>query len=180
MIVIKRAGLPVNACRLGEDNPLEAKLIREGRLRRLTDNAYEVFTRESGDKAGERAAVGDFVKVDWGGWPYPVRAEDFLADHVLRDGGYVQIPRPLKAWSAECPPSEELRWALEHGRLTLDEKDPAHYFRAELWGTVLTAPRDAVLLLYRIERDAAGQITDMDFNFVVREEFAHSYRVLEP
>ena len=84
------------------------------------------------------------------------------------------------AWTAELPPSEELRWALEQGRLTLDEKDPAHYFRAELWGTVLTAPRDAVLLFYRIERDEKGRITDMDFNFVVWEEFTHSYRVLEP
>ena len=52
-------------------------------------------------------------------------------------------------------------------------------YRARLWGAELSAPRDAVLVFYRVERDEGGAIVDMRYNFVAREEFDKSYRIVE-
>lgn len=179
MIILKREGLPVKVCRLGEDSPLERELIRNGSVRRRPGSSYEVFSRESGREKGELAEAGDFVKVDRGGWPYPVRSGDFLAEHRLRDGEWIQIPRPLEAWEPGQPMSDAVLWALEHGRLRLDESDHERFFQARLWGADLSAPRDAVLVFYRIQRDPSGQILDLNFNFVVREEFLRTYQIAE-
>ena len=50
------------------------------------------------------------------------------------------------------------------------------YFSAKIWGTELTAARDAVLVFYQIERDKAGTILEVDFNLVARSEFDRTYQ----
>lgn len=179
MIVRKKEAPPVTACCLGLGSALERELTEEGLLAERPDGRYEVFSRESGESGGELARPGDFVKVDAGGFPYPVAAESFLEEHRPTAGGYVQIPRRLEAWTAEEPHPAALEWLLAEGRLRLDPQDSARFFRAELWGTQLAAPKDAVLVFYRVHRDLQGEIRDVEFNFVDREIFAQSYEILE-
>ena len=42
----------------------------------------------------------------------------------------------------------------------------------------MSAPKDAVIVFYRISRDEAGQITDAEFNFVAGAEFEKTYELL--
>ena len=178
MRVRKRAAGPVTACCLGKSSPLERELIARGQVIPLAEGGFRVRTRESGENEGELAAVGDFVKLDGGGYPYPVRRESFLRTHRRTEEGFTAIPRLLEAWAVGQPRPEALDWLLEQGRLSLNEAEPQRYFSAELWGTRLCAPKDAVLVFYQIDRDGQGQISDADFNFVVREEFEAAYEIL--
>ena len=178
MIVRKKEAPPVTVFRLGEGSALERELAEKGMLIARPDSSFEVRTRESGEGLGETARAGDFVKLDVGGFPYPVSEEAFLREHRLTEAGYLQIPRDLQAWTPEEARPAVLDWLLERGRLSLHPEDPAHYYEAERWGTRLTAPEDAVLVFHRILAGPDGEILDVDFNFVVREIFDRSYEIL--
>ena len=179
MIVIKREDAPVVACRLGDGSELEKRLIASGALRRLPDGRYEVFSREAVNTGGELAEAGSYVKVDHAGFPYPNSAEFFLANHVETDGGYVQRSRPREAWQVGQPVSDAVRFLLDSGRLTIDRQNPDRYFSAQLWGTLLSARQDAVIVFYEIRRTAEGRVADAQFSFVAREEFDRNYDILE-
>lgn len=178
MTVIKREAPPVTACCLGEGSGLERELLARGLLARDGED-YRVFSREAAGETGQLALRGDFVKLDAGGFPYPNARADFLQNHRQTPAGWVQVPVPLEAWAFGQPEMEALRWALTHGGLTLHADDAARFYRARLWGAELSAPRDAVLVFYRVERDEGGAIVDMRYNFVAREEFDKSYRIVE-
>ena len=177
MTVIKREAPPVNACCLGEGSALERELFAGGLLT-LDGEGYRIRSREARENNGQLARRGDFVKVDAGGFPYPNVRAVFLRNHRQTPNGWVQIPMPREAWAYGKPETEALRWALANGGLTLHEDEPERYFRAVLWNTSLSAPRDAVLVFYRIDRDKDGQIRGMSYNFVVREEFDKSYQIV--
>ena len=178
MTVIKREAPPATACCLGEGSDLERELLAHGLLSRDGED-YRVHSREAAGETGQLARRGDFVKLDAGGFPYPNARVDFLQNHRRTPAGWVQIPVPCEAWAYGEPGSEALRWAREHGGLTLHADDPARFYRAQLWGAALSAPRDAVLVFYRIERDENGAITGVRYNFVAREEFDKSYRIVK-
>ena len=180
MRIIKKAGRPVTAFPLGQDHPLEAELTARGRLAKRPDGRYEVFTREASGGSGELADPGDYVKLDAGGFPYPNRRAYFLENHTHQQGDtYLQRPVPLPAWQAGQPLTEEMAFALERGLIRISEENAAAYFSAFLWGAQLTAPQDAAVVFYRVDRDAGGGITGLDFNFVVRQEFDAAYDILE-
>ena len=74
-----------------------------------------------------------------------------------------------------CP---EVQYLIDNKGLELKPDDPEHYFNAELWGTMMSAPIDAYLMFYSIDRAEDGSITDASFNFVVRDWFEGVYSVL--
>ena len=177
--VIKKHGKTVEAYRLGEANPSLDLLIREGLLRPIRNGtAFEVMSREAaagGTGHGEVALLGDYIKIDKSGNPYPNSAAFFESNHIRRDSdSYEQLPVPLDAWILKEPLCEEIGFLLAHKGLTITS-DPEHRFSAPLWGAVQSAPEDAVIVLYRVERDDNGEITDIDYGFVVREEFESAY-----
>ena len=179
MTVIKKA-VPAQACCLGEGSAMEQALLDGGRLRRLHDGGWEVFTQESGGRNGQLAQSGDYVKLDSQGFPYPNRRAFFLAKHTrLPDGRYLQKREPLTAWQAGEPLNEPMRFLLERDLLRIDTADPARYFACEQWGAELTAASDAVVLFYKVERDAGGAVADVSFNFVTREVFDATYEILD-
>ena len=55
----------------------------------------------------------------------------------------------------------------------------AECFSAPLWGSILTAAADAVLVIYGLERDSSGRIVDAEFNFVAKPEFDLTYSFIE-
>ena len=173
MLVMKKTDSPVRACRLGEDSPLERELLKQGLLRRLPDGGWEVFSQETGTAGGQIARAGDFVKVDGSGRPYPNSRVYFLANHRLAEGRWYQLPKPLQAWQWGEAVPPELKELLESGRLRIEAREEERFFQAELWGTTLTAARNAVILFSREEGEA------LRFRFVARRDFEESYTILE-
>jgi len=178
--VRKKKGNVVRACCLGSGSPLELELMQRGCIRRLPDGGYEIFSREAKDGRGELASAGDYVKLDAGGNPYPNDRAFFEANHDWIDGeNYCQRSRTVSAWQLGDAPCDAIDFLLERGRLHIDPQSEEKYFSAVLWGAPLSAARDAVIVFYAIERDDQGGVADVDFNFVVREEYEAAYEELE-
>lgn len=176
MIVKKREKKLVTAVCLGTGHPLEQQLAREGKLRKISENAYLIFTRES-SSLGEIAEAGDYVKLDQGGMPYPNEKDYFEANHVAAEaeGSYYQIPQELEAWYAREPENDTIRFLRENEMLRIDKDDPERFFSAFLWGAEQTAPQDAVVIFDSVTRDGNGTVTAVEFHFIVREEFNAAY-----
>lgn len=179
MKVIKLCDGPVTACCLGENSPLERELLDNGLLRLRPEGGYEVFSQEVAGFTGERAEAGDYVKVDSSGKPYPNKRDFFLNHHELREGNWYQIPQPMEAWELSMPENEAVRFMVEKKGLRIDESDPAHTFRAALWGTELTAAHDAVILYHKVRYAPDGGIEGLSFRFIARDEFEKTYQVIE-
>jgi hypothetical protein len=178
--IIKTKQPTVRAWQLGLDSPMEKTLLREGKLRCTAPGHYEVFSQEATGKTGQQARSGDYFKVDNAGFPYPNEKAYFEANHVHLGGDeYRQIPKPLEAWLLGDPRNEVIDFLLAHKDLRIDPAHPAECFRAPLWGSILTAAADAVLVIYRLDRDSSGRIVDAEFNFVARPEFDLTYRFID-
>ena len=109
-------------------------------------------------------------------YPYPHSRAYFLNNHThLERDTYEQKAVPLAIWQGGDDPCDAIEYLLEQGKLTLNHEDEERFFNAFLWGADLSAPRDATVLFYDIFRDTSGAITDVSFNFVVKEEFERSY-----
>lgn len=178
---IKRARRRIRAYQLGSGSAMEQQLLREGCIRQRADGTYELFSQEAVNGQGEIARAGDYFKVDevdGRHYPYPNARAFFEANHRLLDAAqnlYEQKNGPLPVWQKGDPAVPELQFLLDSGRLQLHPDCPQRYFCAQLWGTVLSAPEDASLLFYRIDRAADGTITDAEFNFVDPVIFARDY-----
>lgn len=155
---------------------MEDEMVREGKIRRRDDGRYEIFSQEATGGAGEIAEPGDYFKIDFKGAPYPNGRIAFESRHIPVGGDwYEQIAPPLTIWMAGDPPCEAVDWLLSEGKLRVHPDEPDRYFSAELWGTNETAAKDAVIVLYAVERDETGAIGHIDFNFVERGEFERTY-----
>ena len=175
----KKRPMVVQAYRLGEESDVVAGLTAEGEIRLKGDGSFEVFSQEAKGDSGEIAHTGDYIKLDSSGNPYPNSEEYFEKNHCHITGeNYEQRSKTVLVWmygDAMCP---EISYLMEQKQLTFHEDDPERYFRAPIWGTELSAPKDAVIVFYRISRDEVGQITDAEFNFVAGTEFEKTYELL--
>ncbi len=173
----KKEGTIIKAYCLGKESPVIDRLAEEGKIHRLDQERWRIFSRES--KEGELALSGDYVKLDMEGNPYPNTRRFFLDNHRHLGGdAYEQIPKSLRAWCAGDDLCPEIRFLLEHKNLKIDADDEKAYFSAPLWGDTLSAAGDAVLVFYDIAYGAGGEVTDADFNFVARDEFDRLYEIL--
>lgn len=178
-LVIKKSGKTVQAYRLGEEHEILDRLMEEGKIKQIDEEHYEVFSREAVNGTGEIAKKGDFVKIDSAGFPYPNGVDFFLKNHVHRSGDdYEQLPKPLSAWTSSDKMCEAVEFLQKEKGLVIDEANAEKYFSAPLWGSILSAKKDAVIVFYRIDRDENGIITDADFNFVEQTEFEKTYRIV--
>lgn len=179
---VKNKRAVVTAYPLGTGHPMELALMEEGAIRLRSDGSYELFSQEAAGGCGQIAQAGDYFKmdtIDGRHFPYPNTRAYFLENHTPLGGDtYEQIPNPLPVWQAGDEESEEIRWLIGTGRLTLKPEDPAHYFNAFLWGADLSAAMDATLVFYSVDRDTCGAITDISFNFVAGPQFEDSYTLL--
>lgn len=163
----------------GRKNSTVDELIEKGKIRLTEDGNYEVFSKETRGTSGEIAYAGDYIKIDSSGSPYPNSREFFEENHVaVGYGAYRQKAKEVSVWMDGDPINEEVRYLMEHKGLTLNEDMPDRYFQAPLWGTRLSASRDAVIVFYQIQWDENGEIADAEFNFVARDEFDKTYDML--
>lgn len=170
----------VRAYRLGDENNIVDGLTAEGEIRLRGDGTFEVFSQEAKGESGEIAQMGDYIKLDSSGMPYP-NSEKFFEENHRHIAGefYEQRSNVLSVWMYGDPVGEEMWYLMENKGLTLHEDDPVRYFQAPLWGTELSAAKDAVIVFYRIDRDEEGKICDAEFNFVAGDEFEKTYELLQ-
>lgn len=177
--IIKKTGKIVDAFELGIDDSCLDEFISQGRIKKISDNTYEVFSLEAINGNGEIAHSGDFVKVDSNGYPYPISRAFFKSNHKhLGCNKYEQIPKELVAWKFGEPTSEEITFLIDKKGLVIDENSFDKYFTAPLWGTVESAGKNAIIVFYNIMKDADGHIVDIDYNFVAFEEFKKTYDII--
>ena len=177
--IVKKQGNRILAYRAGDDGPEIQKLIRRGRIRKRDENTYEIFTKEAVHGKGEVIHAGDYIKIDSEGWPYPNSKEFFERNHIHISGSlYEQLQRELWAWDTGEDMCPEMEYLIREKGLVIREDDEQLYFTAKLWGTTLSAAKDAVVVFYRIERDENGEIRSCDFNFVARADFDAAYDIL--
>ena len=174
--VIKKQGRIVQAYRLGDEGPVVQKLIDEGKIKKLSDDLYEIFSQEAVNGNGELAFSVDYVKLDSTGTPYPNGQEFFLKNHIhIQDDDYEQIPKPLYAWEVSDGMCKEIEYLISEKGLVISPAQKETYYSAPLWGTLLSAAEDAVIIFYDIRWDADGNVVLADFNFVARSEFEQTY-----
>lgn len=170
----KKGGKIIQAYCLGDGHPIIDRFIRDGRLRPVADGCWRVFSQES--LKGEMAESGDYIKLDSGGTPYPNDRTFFLENHRHAGGDdYEQIPRRLNAWFPEDGMCPEIHFLIEHKGLVIDEGSEDACFRAPLWGDILSAAKDAVIVFYELEYGPRHEVVKADFNFVARNEFDKTY-----
>ena len=164
------------AWELGSGSKMEREMISKGKICLHPDNTYEIFSLEAQGGKGQIAKAGDYLKVDFRGWPQPCKREWFLENHQLLEGDwYRQLAKPLKIWRKGDPESEEIRFLLEKGLLQFHPENPDRYFSAVLWDTEETAACDAVVVFFEVKRDGEGKIAEINFNFVDAEYFRGNY-----
>lgn len=177
--VIKKNGKIVKAYCLGESSVVERELIKEGKIVQNGSGGYELFSQEAVNGTGEKAVKGDYFKIDSKGFPYPNDKEFFEKNHVhIQGDAYEQIPKPVLAWTKDDENSSEIDFLIREKGLVIDKDNPVKYFNAPLWGSMLSAEADAIIVFYSIDRDEEGRIVDVDFNFVAKDEFDKLYSVM--
>ena len=178
-MLIQKIAVPTQAWQLGAGTAMEADLLAQGKIKLRAGGEYELFSQEATGKTGQIARRGDYFKVDSAGFPYPNSRAYFESMHEKTgDGWYLQKTPPLTAWTADEPMPEEIRYLLDRQLLQIHPGEESRFFSAILWGAPETAARDAVILIYRTDRNEQGGITGVDFNFVAKAEFDRTYRVL--
>lgn len=180
-MAIKKEGKIIKAYELGKETAMERKLIEEGKIIKKSDAIYEIFSQEAINGQGEIARRGDFFKLDSSGIPYPNSREFFLENHQIVDeqkNEYIQKAKPIQYYMAEDGMTEEINFLVEKKGLIIDKKSDDRYYTAFLWGSNLSAARDAVVIFYCIDRDEKGRIVDIDYNFVEKNEFRRVYEIM--
>ena len=178
---VKNKGKIVKAYELGAGTEMEKRLIAEGVIRLEEDGTYRLFSKEAVNGVGQMAKTGYFFKVDIEDerfFAYPNGRRWFLENHRHLGGDeYEQVGKPLPIWTKDDPPCEEICFLIGSKRLSLDKENKEKYYNAELWGTMLSAPDDAVIIFYDVVRDGNGKIQEICFNFVDKEIFERDYTV---
>ena len=173
----KKEGILAEAYCLGSEDGKLGSLMGSGEVVKREDGKYLVKTLEAPD--GEVCDAGSYIKIDSDGSIHPNTAEFFTSNHRHVQGNqYEQITRPLWAWMYGEPESEEIRFLTQHKGLVLNDRNKKEYYSAPLWGSMEKADMDAILVMYRITRDAGDAITDIEFNFVSRDVFYKTYRII--
>ncbi len=178
---VKNKGKIVKAYELGAGTEMEKRLIAEGVIQLAEDGSYRLFSKEAVNGTGQKAKAGDFLTVDVEGekiFAYPNERGWFFENHRHLGGDeYEQVCKPLPIWTKDDPLCKEICFLLGSKQLRIDERNNEKYYNAELWGSLLSAPDDAVIVFYNVERDKDGQIRDISFNFVDKEIFERDYTV---
>ena len=176
---IKKQGKVVKAYQLGVGNPMENQLIQEGAIKVTGNGKYELFSQEAVNGHGEVAVAGDYFKVDDKNgmhFPYPNKKNWFESNHIHISGDeYQQKPKPNMIWEATDQVNKAVKWLIDRKKLIINKEDEMHFFNAVLWGSPLSAAKDAVIVFYGITKTPNGDIDDVDFNFVARDMFERDY-----
>ena len=179
MVYAIKTATRIQAWELGAGSNMEEEMLRKKKIIKHPDGTFELFSLEATEGKGQIARPGDFFKVDNRGFPCPNERAFFLQNHQhLEDDWYLQTAHPLKIWRLDDPECEEIHFLQDNGFLRICPENPQRCFSAFIWGTIETAPADAIIIFYDVVRNPEGIITSIDFNFVNSSYFDTHYQVL--
>ena len=171
--VRKKPGL-VMAFKLGSENPLEEYFIDVGKLRKNKDT-YEVFSKETRGDRGQKADIGDFIKIDKQEDIYPVKAWDFEKNHkIISANIYLEASKVRKAFKASDLDGEIFSYLMNKGFLQI-LGDPDQYYMARVGSGLVYGRKDDYLLIYSEDMEGTCKY---DFNFVDKDVFEKTYEIL--
>lgn len=81
------------------------------------------------------------------------------------------------SWTYGDQADEVIEYLLEAGLLEINQDSDKAFYKAKLWGTVLTAKKDGVILVYSYQKDG-DTIKSVDFNLIDRDEFNKTYEYI--
>ncbi len=179
MFRIRKKQIRFEAYRLGDGTLKEQEMMDKGFIRK-TDDGYRIFSQEIREGyEGEHVKAGDYFIIDSSGRPYPNNKDFFEAKNIPVEGHiYTKKPAEYDAYRAGEESDETIRFAVNKGILEIDEDVPGSYFRANVFGTVLTGDRDAVIVIYGRIFDENGMLKDVDLNIVAADEFCKLYDII--
>ncbi len=176
---IKNKRKIIKAYELGKKCAEIQRLIKEEKIKKISEEEYEIFSQEAVNGRGQIACKGDFVKMDTTGSLYPNDRKFFLENHKhIQECEYEQISQPVYIWQAYEDMCLEVEFLIKNKNLIINKENKEKYYTALLWGTKLSAARDAYLIFYSIKKDLNESIIDIDFNFVEHEEFEKTYTII--
>ena len=177
---VQKKSVRLQAWQLGTQSEKEMELIRCGKIKRRADGDYELFSQEATGETGQIAKPGDYFKIALSGEPYPNERIWFerMHTHICGDW-YEQQSIPLQAWTVDESINDAIQFLLDQKLLKINTNDDARYFSASLWGTIETAAKDAVIILHNVEKNDESEIISVSFNFVAKNEFDKTYRILQ-
>ena len=112
------------AWEFGAGSDMEQKMISSERIIRHPNGLYEVFSKEATEGKGQMAHTGDYFKVDEEGFPSPCERDWFQKNHEhLEADWYLQKAKPLKIWRKGDGESEEIKFLIDNGALTINEEE---------------------------------------------------------
>jgi len=180
--VKKKHGKIVQAYKLGEKHERLEQLITEGKIIDLKNGSFEIFSQEavkSESGHGQLAYVGDWIRLDGAGYPYPSKDEWFQDNmRYISGDDYEQISKELMGWIADMEMCPEIEFLIQEKGLKLDGSSFDKYYSAILWGNLEVADRNAVLVFYSLSYNNDGAVTEAEYNFVERKEFDRTYDVI--
>lgn len=174
---IKKRGKIVQVYHLGDGkHPVIKELISEGKIKAVCESEYELFSQEAVNGTGQRASSDYYCRVDSSGSPYPISPE-FIANNFQHIEGddYEQIPTPVDVWTINDEICPEIEYIIKNKGLIIDATCDDKCFSAPLWGTILSANKDAYIVIYEIRKNDEDEITAVDFSFVEKNEFEKTY-----
>lgn len=171
--VRKKPGL-VMAFRLGKENPLENYFMNLNKLRK-NKYGYEVFSKETREARGQKAEIGDFIKIDKQEDMYPVKTWDFEKNHkIISANIYLEADKVRKAFRVDYLDGEIISYLMDKGFLQI-LGDPDQYYMARVNSGIVYGRKDDYLLIYSEDMDGPCKY---DFNFVDKDIFEKTYEIL--
>lgn len=174
----KNNGDKVRAWELGKGSAKELELLENEVIIKLSDEEYEIFSQDTRNGVGERAAVGDFLFIDEEGYPYSIARAEFDEDYDHISGDcYEKLPKNLLAWEAIDEITPEMNFLIRNEGLTIRYWSPEEFFL--VWCPLKgywTEPISSVLVFEDVVYDDDGAVREIgNFRFIKKEKFDQTY-----
>lgn len=166
----------VIAYKLGKSKNVDI-VFTSDQLRQTAPDTYVVT-----DLRGNETILhtGDYVILDRDMFlPIPVLAEDFKYNYVyLVDNIYDEVPREVSVWSITQAMTDEIKFIRDIKGVTFTGFMFVHRYAKNGLQIVETAPGDSYVVIDHVYYDTAGNVIDVDFQFVDSKLFHELYTVI--
>lgn len=149
----------------------------EDQVEKIDENTYVVTDRRG---SVTQLSKGDYVILDRDMFtPIPVKAEDFEQRYVhLIDNIYDEIPHTVKVWSMAQSMCDEIKFIRDAKGVYFNGFTFAWQYTRNGCKIIETAPGDAYVVIHKASYDEAGNVIDVDFEFIDTQTFHELYAVI--
>lgn len=149
----------------------------DDQVKQIDENTYIIIDRRGGVTPLNK---GDYVILDKEMFtPIPMREEDFNERYVhLVDNIYDEIPHTVKVWSLSQAMCDEIKFIRDVKGVYFNGFTFAWQYTKNGRKILETVPGDAYIIIHKAYYDDAGNVIDVDFEFVDNRLFNELYSVV--